>query len=310
MGNGSGQFTSQIAYAVGGGPQSIAAGILTGDPASTTLPIDLVVANRYDSTLTVLLNNGNGGFTATADSPIAAGSNSAAVAIGDINNDKFADLVTANEGGDSVSVLLNQAGGSGKFDAAVSFSVGRYPDAVTLGDFNSDGHLDVATANHLGTTSSITRNNVSVLLGGQRYAASVEYTVYDTTTSAIGTSPNQAVLGKLNADIYPDIVTVNQQSGNLSVLLNDVAAPGTFKKPLAPLPVTNPNPQSVALGHLGGGAGNLDAVVCCVGAGGVGTVSILKGNGDGNIPAASIHGRFRQQTCLHSPSGRRRRRKS
>lgn len=274
LGNGSGQFTPQIVYAVGAGPQTIKAGVLTGDPTDPTKFLDLVIASRYSSTVTVLVNNGSGAFTNTGQFP--AGTWSAAVGIGDINGDGLADLVTADEGTNTISVLSGR--GDGTFGPSVPYSVGKYPDDVTLGDFNSDGHLDIATANHLGVTSNTSQNSVSVLLGDHRFEPSAEYKVYDQATDAIGTLPNQAVLGDVNNDGYDDIVSVNQQSSNLSVLLNDKT--GTFDKPLAPLPATNPSPRSVALGDLDND-GNLDAVACCVGASQAGSVSILKGNGNG-----------------------------
>ena len=285
LGNGSGQFTPQIAYAVGAGPQSITSGILTGNPSDTTKYLDIVVASRYSSTVTVLVNNGSGAFATTGQ--FTAGTWSAAVAIGDINGDNLADLVTADEGSNTISVLCGR--GDGTFGPPVPYSVGRYPDDLTLGDFNSDGHLDIATANHLGVTSSTTQNSISVLLGDRRFAPSTEYTVYDKTTDAIGTMPTQTALGDVNNDGYADIVSVNQQSNNLSVLINDKT--GAFNKPLSPLPGTNPSPRSVALGDINND-GNLDAVACCVGAAQAGTVSILKGNGNGvfdpHVPMAGF----------------------
>ncbi|MBN2291019.1 MAG: VCBS repeat-containing protein [Pirellulales bacterium] len=277
LGNGQGQFTSQIAYTVGSGPQSITTGILTGDPADTTKYTDLVVASRYDSTVTVLVNNGNGAFTNTGQ--FDSGTWSAAVAIGDINGDELADLVTADEGGNSISVLCGR--GDGTFGPNVPYSVGTYPDDVTLGDFDSDGHLDIATANHLD-------NSISVLLGDRRFAPSKEYKVYDTTTDAIGTYPAQAVLGDLNNDGYIDVLSVNKQTDNLSVLLNDKT--GAFDAPLAPLLAVDDSPRSAALGDLDGD-GNLDVVVSCGTATGPGSVSILKGNGNGVFdPRVSMSG--------------------
>lgn len=284
LGNGSGQFTSQIAYATGAGPQKIVTGVLTGNPADPLKYTDLVIASRYDNNITVLVNNGNGAFTSKGQ--FGAGTWSAAVAIGDMNGDGLADLVTADEGDNTISILCGK--GDGTFGPAAGYDVGKYPDDVTLGDFDGDGHLDVATANHLGVTSSTTVNTVSVLLGDRRFADAVTYNVYDKATNAIGTLPYRAVLGDLNNDGYADIVTANQHSGNLSVLLNDKT--GAFTVPLAPLPATNPNPRSLALGDINGD-GNLDAVVCCAGTGQVGTVSVLIGNGNGIFqPQYSLSG--------------------
>ena len=285
LGDGTGYFTSQIAYATGAGPQKIVTGVLTGNPADPLKYTDLVIASRYDSNVTVLVNNGSGAFTSTGQ--FSSGTWSAAVAIGDINGDNLADLVTANEGSNSVSVLCGQ--GDGTFGPNVPYSVGKYPDDVTLGDFDSDGHLDIATANQLGVTSSTLVNTVSVLLGDRRFAEYSQYNVYDKTLGAIGTLPNQAVLGDVDNDGYSDIVTVNQHSNNLSVLLNDKT--GNFGNPLPPLTATDPSPRSVALGDLNGD-GNLDAVACCgTAASPIGTVSILKGDGTGIFdPQTSMSG--------------------
>ena len=283
LGNGNGQFTSQIVYTTGAGPQKIVSGILTGDPSDTSKYTDLVIASRYDSNVTVLVNNGNGSFVNMGQT--ASGTWSAAVAIGDINGDKLADLVTADEGDNTISVLCGK--GDGTFGPNVTYAVGVYPDDVTLGDFDGDGHLDVATANHLGVTSSKLVNTVSVLLGDRRFEASSQYPIYDKATGASAALPYQAVLGDVNNDGYADIVSVNQYNSCLSVLLNDKA--GSFGKPLSPLPSTDTNPRSVALGDLDGD-GNLDAVACCGMANDPGTVSILMGNGKRNFSDANFHG--------------------
>jgi len=48
--------------------------------------------------------------------------------------------------------------GNGTFQSAVNYSTGTNPSSVTTGDFNGDGKLDLATANH-------GSGNVSILLG-------------------------------------------------------------------------------------------------------------------------------------------------
>src|SRR6478735_5347144 len=50
------------------------------------------------------------------------------------------------------------------FTPAVSFPVGASPLMVVTGDFNGDGHLDLATLNPVAETQ-YTRVNVNVLLG-------------------------------------------------------------------------------------------------------------------------------------------------
>jgi hypothetical protein len=79
-----------------------------------------------------------------------------AVAVGDFNNDGNPDLVVANEGTNTVSVLLGN--GNGTFGAAQNLAVDTYPVAVAVGDFNGDGKPDIVTANEYG-------HDVSLLVG-------------------------------------------------------------------------------------------------------------------------------------------------
>src|SRR5262249_45414865 len=96
----------------------------------------------------------------------SVGSQPSSVAVADFNGDKNPDLVTANRGDDSVSVLLGN--GDGTFQAAHKFAVGNTPVFVAVGDFNGDRKLDLVTAN-LGTfdfTHHIfVGGGISVLLG-------------------------------------------------------------------------------------------------------------------------------------------------
>lgn len=86
--------------------------------------------------------------------PYRVGSNAVAIAAGDVDDDGDLDLVTANQGDDTVSVLLNT--GDGLFrrhpDAP---AVGRQPSAIAAVDLNGDGAGDVVTANLLGEDISV-----------------------------------------------------------------------------------------------------------------------------------------------------------
>src|SRR6266516_860314 len=68
---------------------------------------------------------------------LTAGGGPHSIAVGDFNRDGFADLVVANWGSDTVSVLLGN--GDGSFRSALTLPVGRMPHAVAAGDFNGDG---------------------------------------------------------------------------------------------------------------------------------------------------------------------------
>src|SRR5215471_9093778 len=78
-------------------------------------------------------------FTSPA---FAVGATPVAEAVGDFNGDGKLDLVVANQGSNTVSVLLGK--GDGTFQAAVNYADGTGPNSVTVGDFNRDGNLDLA----------------------------------------------------------------------------------------------------------------------------------------------------------------------
>lgn len=81
-----------------------------------------------------------------AYSVLFAGSEPHFVAVGDFNNDGIPDIVSANYGSNTVSILLGV--GNGSFQPAQNFTAGSYPISVAVGDFNDDGNLDVAVANN------------------------------------------------------------------------------------------------------------------------------------------------------------------
>src|SRR5262249_45620000 len=139
------------------------------------------------------------------------------VAVGDFNGDGHPDLAVANTVFDpvhpalsvsNISVLLGT--GSGTFAAAVTDpATGHGVRAVAVGDFNRDGHPDLAvTHDFLG---------VSVLLGtgSGTFAAAVAYDFGDDYLASVA-------VGDFNRDGNPDLAVVtSSQFGSVILLLGD-----------------------------------------------------------------------------------------
>src|SRR5205823_1048984 len=127
-------------------------GVITADFSGDS-KLDLAIANNGENTVSILLGNGDGTFTAATGSPFATGSGPYALAAGDFDGDGKQDLVVTNSGDNTVSVYLGY--GDGTFKTPATFAVGNYPSSVVPGDFNKDGLLDVAVANQSDHSVSI-----------------------------------------------------------------------------------------------------------------------------------------------------------
>ncbi len=118
---------------------------------------DIIVANQDTNNVGVLLNSGNGTFTAQTTYSTETYSYPIEVAVVDVNSDSKPDIIVANSGTNNIGVLLNS--GNGTFTAPTTYSTGTgsNPYSVAVVDVNSDSKPDIIVANQ-GT------NNVGVLL--------------------------------------------------------------------------------------------------------------------------------------------------
>jgi hypothetical protein len=198
-----------------------------------------------------------------------AGTNPRSVAVGDLNGDGKPDLVVANSGNATISVLLGT--GTGSFGAATNYNVGAFPYSVVIRDLNGDGKPDLAVAN-------ADSSNVSILLGNG------DGTFGLATTYPVGTgvtSPRSMAIWDLNGDGKPDLAAPDYFNNVVSILLGN--GDGSFGA--ATSFAVGFGPFSVAVGDLNGD-GKPDLAV----ANSDGTVSILLGTSTPSLfgPATNI----------------------
>ncbi len=201
--------------------------------------------------IVLLLGNGRGGFRLAPGSPIPIGPSAHKVAAGDLQNDGNVDVVVARHDSYAVSVLVGD--GHGGLDPASGSPVGTskgtrpHTHAVTVGDVNADGNLDILTTN-------ASDNNISVLLGD----GTGRFEPAQGSPVAAGRHPYDVVrLHDVNGDGRLDLVTPNLHGSAVTVLLGDGAG-GFSPAPGSPFPV-GPRPGYVVVGDLNGDH-NLDLI--------------------------------------------------
>jgi hypothetical protein len=145
LGKGDGTFTT-VSSPTTASPLFAVAGDFNGDG----IP-DLALANG-DGTVTIQLGNGDGTFTAGTTIP-ALGGIAWDIAAGDFNRDGNQDLAVvsgsnpSNESTFLITILLGN--GNGAFTAGSPIPLGGGPPAIAVGDFDSNGILDIVAVYEL-----------------------------------------------------------------------------------------------------------------------------------------------------------------
>jgi hypothetical protein len=158
LGRGDGMFIAVASPASGPSSRAVAVGDFNNDGN-----LDLVTAfgSSGSAGLWTNLGNGDGTFSPTGVAqPFTAAGFPVAIATGDFNADGLLDVVTANQGSNDVSLLINN--GHGVFTPQPNTPVASTPTAIVVVDLNGDVKLDIATSSAADSGPAIA---ATVLLG-------------------------------------------------------------------------------------------------------------------------------------------------
>jgi hypothetical protein len=233
LGNGDGTFQSMTNYDIGTTPTSLAVGDLNHDGK-----LDIVVASASSHFVSVFIGLGDGSFASAVNYDTGHHTLPYGVALGDLNGDGNPDIAVADNESLTASVRTLLGNGDGTFRAGGRFATGGRPSAVVVGDFNSDGKLDVAVANQTFLVNEL--GTAAILLGdgNGRLQPPISYEV--------GAEPNALMAIDVDGDGKVDLAVVNISS--LSILTG--SGDGRFRA--AVNYTTGAGPVAVAGGDING----------------------------------------------------------
>ncbi len=192
------------------------------------------------------------------------------IAVGDLTGDGLPDIVAANSGDNSISVLIND--GLGGITSREDYPAGPNPWGVALGDIDGDGDLDVAACARDGQCPSVVSVWVNDGTGG--LAGRVD--------TPVGCTPRAVDFGDVDGDGDFDLAIANDEDATATVLANDGAGGFTLLQTVA----TGPRPYAIRLTDLDGD-GDADLITANRDGGSL-TVSLNDGgvfDGGANYPA-------------------------
>jgi hypothetical protein len=212
---GSSSFAASTNKQYGAMPGVVAFGDFNGDGKTdmAIAPSQYGYVPSTSSYVSILLADGNGGYTFAPDVKYPPGTFITSVAAADFNGDGKLDLAVAVPSPQNY-VAIHLGDGAGNFGPAINNSVnpyGYYPTNIVAYDHNGDGKMDVVVTNR-------SSNNFTIMTGdGTGHLTNFWFG--DQLGGSYG--PPQVVVADFNKDGRPDLAFSDYQMGaGVAVYLN------------------------------------------------------------------------------------------
>jgi hypothetical protein len=189
-----------------------------------------------------------------------------AVAVSDLNNNKYLDMVVVDNIGSGIFMMIDYINGTFMKNTTYSNVNRSISQNIYIGDINNDNQMDIVTADPDSDT-------IGVLLGqGNGTFANVM-----TYSTGVRSWPFAVVYGDVNDDNRTDIISVNKGSSSVGVFLGN--GNGTFADVVTYSTGTGSRPSSLTIGNVNSN-NQLDIVTAN---NNVDSVGVLLGFGNGTF---------------------------
>ncbi len=193
QGNGNFQPAAPLVFPTLSGLTSLAAGDFNGDGNP-----DLEIVSTFQSTVFIMLGNGNGTFQRGTDIVFPVIQSIGQFAVTHLDNDGKADLA-----GSTGIVLMGN--GNGTFQSLPNF-VASAGEGIAAADLNGDGFTDLALTNGFSMRIAVMFGN-----GNGSFQPEIRF--------GVGGFPSSVLIEDFNGDEKPELVTANALD-NITLMVN------------------------------------------------------------------------------------------